>query len=132
MTGLPSDEALAGITPRAIEELFSIADRDASKFDFKFKLNMLELYKNDLQDLLLSKKDMKDPPKLKVKRTTDGKVEVENAVLVEIGSKASLHDSLAQGHSMRKTASTKMNSESSRSHLVSWNIKIFESMSTHY
>ncbi len=44
-----------GLTPRGVYELFHILDRDSSKCSFKVELFMLELYCDDLQDLLVEK-----------------------------------------------------------------------------
>ena len=79
---------------------------------------MLELYKNDIQDLLLSKKQLKDPPKLKIRRDERGTVAVDGVMVEAIKTREDLKNALNRGHKMRKTASTKMNSESSRSHLL--------------
>ena len=44
---------LAGLTPRGITELFNILDRDSGKYTFAVSCYMLELYQDDLADLLL-------------------------------------------------------------------------------
>lgn len=44
---------LAGLTPRGITELFNILDRDSGKYTFSVSCYMLELYQDDLADLLL-------------------------------------------------------------------------------
>lgn len=44
---------MPGLTPRGVTELFKILDRDSSKCSFKVELYMLELYCDDLQDLLV-------------------------------------------------------------------------------
>lgn len=43
----------AGLVPRAIEELFHIVDRDSGKYATTITVYMLELYQDDLADLLL-------------------------------------------------------------------------------
>ena len=43
----------AGLTPRGITELFNILDRDSGKYTFAVSCYMLELYQDDLADLLL-------------------------------------------------------------------------------
>lgn len=45
--------ATAGLTPRGITELFNILDRDSGKYTFAVSCYMLELYQDDLADLLL-------------------------------------------------------------------------------
>lgn len=49
-----------GLCPRGVSELFDIIDRDAGKFSFDVKVQMLELYQDTLIDLLLP-----PPPKPK-------------------------------------------------------------------
>lgn len=44
---------MAGLTPRGITELFNILDRDSGKYTFSVSCYMLELYQDDLADLLL-------------------------------------------------------------------------------
>jgi kinesin family protein C2/C3 len=79
---------------------------------------MFELYKASLQDLLINEKDKKEAPKLSIKRDDKGIVRVDGAVTKLIEGKDDLNAALNFGHSRRKTQATKMNSESSRSHLV--------------
>ena len=50
---LDSLSGFIGLTPRAITELFNILDRDSGKYTFSIRCYMLELYQDDLQDLLL-------------------------------------------------------------------------------
>jgi hypothetical protein len=45
-------EELPGLTPRGITELFDILERDAGKISGRVEVHMLELYIDDLQDLL--------------------------------------------------------------------------------
>ena len=42
-----------GLTPKAINELFAVLDRDSGKYSFAVSVYMLELYQDDLADLLL-------------------------------------------------------------------------------
>ena len=46
-------ESDPGITPRGINELFHILDRDSGKCSFAISTYMLELYQDELTDLLL-------------------------------------------------------------------------------
>lgn len=48
-----STAVLTGLTPRGITELFNILDRDSGKYTFAVSCYMLELYQDDLADLLL-------------------------------------------------------------------------------
>ena len=59
------DEAGPGITPRGINELFSILNRDAGKYSFSVSTYMLELYQDELTDLLLPVQTNRGPHKVR-------------------------------------------------------------------
>ena len=61
---------------------------------------------------------MKAPPKLDIKKDAKGWVTVTNSTVVPVGSKEDIMNVIDAGLSVRKTTSTKMNVESSRSHLI--------------
>ena len=54
----------AGLTPRGITELFNILDRDSGKYTFSVSCYMLELYQDDLADLLLPPQPKSGPHKV--------------------------------------------------------------------
>lgn len=110
-----------GITPRAITELFDILDRDSGKSSFKVEVFMLELYCDDLQDLLAEhpKGDRAfKSRKLEIKKDPKGVVTVPGATVVEVTSARELMATLEEGQKRRHVSSTQMNRESSRSHLI--------------
>lgn len=53
-----------GLTPRGIYELFNILDRDSGKYTFSVSCYMLELYQDDLADLLLPVPKVCQPPEM--------------------------------------------------------------------
>jgi hypothetical protein len=108
--GSPSTE---GITPRAVAELFRIKAREVDRFDMRIKFSMMELYNDKLLDLLES-----TGKKLAVKKDADGMTFVENAAVREVDSAEELKETIRLGGERRHVSSTKMNAESSRSHLV--------------
>ena len=80
---------------------------------------MLELYTDKLNDLLVAKEE--DVPDLKIRlaeHTTSGLVEVEGAKVKQVKDAAELLETLNQGASSRASSSTKMNADSSRSHMI--------------
>eukprot|EP00271_Cylindrocystis_brebissonii_P011446 TRINITY_DN290_c0_g1_i1.p1 TRINITY_DN290_c0_g1~~TRINITY_DN290_c0_g1_i1.p1 ORF type:complete len:1371 (-),score=418.39 TRINITY_DN290_c0_g1_i1:1882-5994(-) len=107
---------LPGLTPRAMQELFRCLDRDSGKVSFALKVYMLELYQDNLQDLLAPKGAPKK--KLDIKKDVKGMVVVENATIVEVDKLEELQAIVAKGMERRVTAGTNMNAESSRSHLI--------------
>eukprot|EP00850_Spirogloea_muscicola_P016207 SM000130S27094 [mRNA] locus=s130:100733:108576:+ [translate_table: standard] len=105
-----------GLTPRAMHELYHCLERDGSKYAYELKVYMLELYQDNLQDLLLPKNAKK--LKLEIRKDAKGMVVVENATLLPVKTLAELEAIVGKGMAMRVTAGTNMNAESSRSHLI--------------
>lgn len=110
------DDANPGLSPRAIAEVMRCVHRDSSKCSVKMECYMLELYRDDLVDLLLPQGS--DAPKLDIKKDKQGWVTVPNATMVSVATEAEITEVIQAGLKVRKTAGTKMNVESSRSHLI--------------
>jgi len=116
------DFTQAGVIPRALRALFHYlkGQKDASvkkrSFDFNVKVQFLEIYGEDIRDLL---QPTDGGPKLSIR---DGKKGVEPEVIniknvvVENAEEALL--CLTRGSLRRVTRATQMNSESSRSHAI--------------
>jgi hypothetical protein len=107
----------AGIQPRSIHELFRIAKRDEQKYEMSCECNLMELYRDGLVDLFATE-PLAEGVKLKVKKTASGIVYVENSVTVKAATAKHMLQLLSEGVAKRHVASTKMNHESSRSHLI--------------
>jgi len=117
MYGAPGQE---GTAPRTIDEIYRIIDRDKERFNFTVMASMVELYRNDLVDLL-TKSDPNatlNPKKLNIRTEKSGMVMIEHLVEEECRDAEELMKCLRRGNEMRTVAATAMNSESSRSHLI--------------
>ena len=68
--------------------------------------------------MLLPPDKLKAPPRLDIKKDAKGWVTVQNATLVSVASEEDIMHVIDAGLSVRKVTSTKMNVESSRSHLI--------------
>ena len=115
------NEELPGLTPRGVSELFNTLERDSGKATYKVEVFMLELYIDDLQDLLSEHKKgdrMMKMPKLEIKKDPKGVVTVPGATVVEVTSARELMATIEEGQKRRHVSSTQMNRESSRSHLI--------------
>eukprot|EP00204_Picochlorum_oklahomense_P000034 CAMPEP_0118798274 /NCGR_PEP_ID=MMETSP1161-20130426/689_1 /TAXON_ID=249345 /ORGANISM="Picochlorum oklahomensis, Strain CCMP2329" /LENGTH=1157 /DNA_ID=CAMNT_0006725649 /DNA_START=176 /DNA_END=3649 /DNA_ORIENTATION=+ len=112
-----SDE-LPGLTPRGVTELFDILERQSGKTSSKVQVSMLELYIDDLQDLLSDKKADGKKTRLEIKKDPKGVVTVPGSTIVEVHSVRELMDTIEAGQKRRHVSSTQMNRESSRSHLI--------------
>merc|ERR1719245_2580371 len=111
---------MEGTAPRTIQELFDVIERGKSRFDYRVEAQMLELYRNDLVDLLCKgQPGAKNKKQINIK--TDAKTNIvvyENLHSEECHSPEELAAVLDRGNEQRSVAATMMNSESSRSHLV--------------
>eukprot|EP00929_Paragymnodinium_shiwhaense_P082183 TRINITY_DN4322_c0_g3_i2.p1 TRINITY_DN4322_c0_g3~~TRINITY_DN4322_c0_g3_i2.p1 ORF type:complete len:2117 (-),score=567.74 TRINITY_DN4322_c0_g3_i2:339-6689(-) len=110
-----------GISPRTCEEVFRTAGRDSDRLSFDISASMVELYLSDLRDLIVSKKG-KDAPKLEFKsyRQADGSIgtRLEGTTETKVTNAQQLAQVVAAGLKNRKVRETKMNADSSRSHLL--------------
>lgn len=117
MTG---SDALPGLTPRSVTALYQrIADM-AVTHDYTVSVYFLELYNDNLVDLLfkLAHPRAKTSPKLDVKIDANKQVFVKGAMVQPVGSAEEVLDVFTQANKMRKVGATAMNVESSRSHSV--------------
>ncbi|KAJ8262913.1 hypothetical protein COCON_G00153700 [Conger conger] len=106
-----------GIMPRAFRKIFDLIQENASKFDFKVSAYMLELYNDRLLDLFVSPAEAFGR-KIEIKKDKKGLVFAQGAETMAAGSAEQLLALLEQGCANRHIAATKMNMESSRSHLI--------------
>lgn len=112
---IQGDAKNPGLTPRIFEELFTILD-SMDNFEIELSCYMVELYLENLKDLLRPKKQDEVP--LDIKKNAHGMVVVDGAHEVPIESLQQANKIFEYGLDNRKTAATNMNATSSRSHLV--------------
>lgn len=108
-------EELQGIIPRAVNSLF--AEIDARRETaFKVSLQFVEIYNDFFIDLLDDKRSHDKSIKIREKSKND--VYLQGVQRVVAKSAREALDCLRKGSSNRKTGSTLMNSQSSRSHAI--------------
>jgi hypothetical protein len=137
----------AGVTPRAVSELFRLLNERSAQIEAVVEVQMFQLYRDNIEDLLKEKKKKKkndddekvDPP-LKItlaEHSPTGLVyvrsfsslfvtstlneiysQIEGAETLPATSPGDVMKIFARGSGRRATASTQMNAESSRSHLI--------------
>ncbi|KAL7450639.1 hypothetical protein ACHAWC_002528 [Mediolabrus comicus] len=125
--------AMRGIIPRAVEQILQQAAlMQSQRWTFTMKASFLEIYNEDLRDLLvmmnsdgtLKQRDTSTASKLSIKRNQEGKSYVDgiNEVDINVEDKvaglAQLEAVMAAAARARSVATTKMNAQSSRSHSV--------------
>lgn len=121
----------AGIAPRAVSELFRLLQERKDQMEFTVDVTMFQVYRDGLQDLLSkptkNKKNKKgdddDDKQIALKITlaqhsATGLVQVEGAEIRSASTANEVMQIFAEGSARRKVASTQMNAESSRSHLI--------------
>eukprot|EP00931_Biecheleriopsis_adriatica_P080223 TRINITY_DN5357_c0_g1_i1.p1 TRINITY_DN5357_c0_g1~~TRINITY_DN5357_c0_g1_i1.p1 ORF type:complete len:1397 (+),score=386.71 TRINITY_DN5357_c0_g1_i1:437-4192(+) len=111
-------ESMPGLVPRAANELFEVLGRYNHECESRVLCSMFELYLDDLIDLLVTKTKGKTPPALDIKKDSRGTVKVENSVEIQVQSPDELQRTITTGMDRRHVAATKMNADSSRSHLI--------------
>eukprot|EP00590_Aulacoseira_subarctica_P009351 CAMPEP_0172421734 /NCGR_PEP_ID=MMETSP1064-20121228/7953_1 /TAXON_ID=202472 /ORGANISM="Aulacoseira subarctica , Strain CCAP 1002/5" /LENGTH=913 /DNA_ID=CAMNT_0013162273 /DNA_START=15 /DNA_END=2756 /DNA_ORIENTATION=+ len=128
---------MRGIIPRAVEQiLMQVKELQGQKWAFNLSASFLEIYNEDLRDLLASitvtdgmaKRPMSannnNSSKLAIKHDINGKSYVEGLTKMKIETNASdeglhqLESLMAVAARARTVASTNMNAQSSRSHSV--------------
>lgn len=111
-TDTPED---AGISKRAVNDIFSQIQERTGDETIEIQVSMLEVYKEQIFDLLASKKDTKLE---RVKFDHDLGVIVADLTHETVSTVKQVEDAVARGQRMRRVAATKMNDKSSRSHLI--------------
>ncbi|XP_059045924.1 kinesin-like protein Klp61F [Achroia grisella] len=108
-------DPLAGIIPRALSQLFD--ELRISNTEYTVRVSYLELYNEELFDLLSSSEDNS---KLRIYEdvTRKGSNIVNGLEEITVYNKNEVYKIMAQGQERKKVASTLMNAQSSRSHTV--------------
>lgn len=117
--GVPDDETLRGLIPNCFAHIFGVlqTDEDPTK-KFLVRCSYLEIYNEDVFDLLVEQKKNVAPEKLDVKEDKNKGVFVAGLTQVIVQSIPEMEKQMLFGTNNRKTASTAMNAESSRSHSI--------------
>ena len=123
MEGRRGDRELRGVVPRAAEQVFSSAAQLALLgWAFSFRASFLEIYNDELRDLLPAGADADPKAKLapaKLKVVDNGtEVQVPNLRSIPVADAAALEKLMDAASRVRSTAATKMNEHSSRSHYI--------------
>ncbi|XP_040272964.1 kinesin-like protein KIF27 [Bufo bufo] len=103
-----------GIIPRAIQELFQTISENHN-IDFTVKVSYIEVYKEDLRDLLELETNVKD---IHIREDEKGNTVIVGAKECQVESADEVMSLLEAGSAVRHTSTTQMNERSSRSHAV--------------
>lgn len=108
------EDNMAGIIPRALNHLFD--ELRLLELEFSMRVSYLELYNEELCDLLSTD----DVTKIRIydDAAKKGSVIIQGLEEITVHNKSDVYKLLATGQERRKTATTLMNAQSSRSHTV--------------
>nr|XP_025033648.1 kinesin-like protein KIF27 isoform X2 [Pelodiscus sinensis] len=103
-----------GIIPRAIQGIFQSISENHNT-DFSVKVSYIEVYKEELRDLLELETSMKD---LHIREDEKGNTVIVGAKDCQVESVDDVMSLLESGNAARHTGTTQMNEHSSRSHAI--------------
>ncbi|RUS22443.1 hypothetical protein BC937DRAFT_89158 [Endogone sp. FLAS-F59071] len=110
-----------GIVPRAIHALFASLhkqQRESSRFSYQVYVSFLELYNEDLVDLLNPQKKANGEQTVSIREDKQGNIYWAGVREELVNSPEELLGFLQKGSLCRTTGSTDMNATSSRSHAI--------------
>src|SRR5690349_20794139 len=106
MEGVPDDENLRGVTPNSFHHIFSQVAQAGSNTEFLVRMTFLEIYKEEVFDLL----NKEDRVKMDVKEDTKiGAFVVPDLSEYVAKSPADMMKILKRGQKARKVGATNMN-----------------------
>ncbi|KFV40188.1 Kinesin-like KIF27, partial [Gavia stellata] len=103
-----------GIIPRAIQELFQHISENRN-IDFHVKVSYIEVYKEELRDLLELETSVKE---LHIREDEKGNTVIVGAKEFQVECADEVVSLLESGNAARHTGTTQMNEHSSRSHAI--------------
>ena len=107
---------LRGIIPRACETLFQIIDKKEDVVDASMKCSFIEIYREHIRNLLC--KDSDYNPDLRIRQHETKGIYIQSLIEKFVYTPSDILDAIKEGALQRSTASTALNSVSSRSHAV--------------
>ncbi|TDH01623.1 hypothetical protein EPR50_G00182270 [Perca flavescens] len=110
------EDPLAGIIPRTLHQIFEKLSENGT--EFSVKVSLLEIYNEELFDLLSPSDDVNERLQLFDDPRNKRGVVVKGLEEVTVHNKDEVYQILERGSAKRRTASTLMNAYSSRSHSV--------------
>ncbi|MES1907988.1 MAG: hypothetical protein MHM6MM_001005 [Cercozoa sp. M6MM] len=119
-TGSGKTYTMNGLKLRFIRELFELSAQQKNDFDTRISASLVEIYLDKLGDLFWRVSNSADatPQRLVPRLNSKGIVEIAGADVREFTSADEMLEFVSRAEEARVVGSTKMNAESSRSHLI--------------
>ncbi|GFH23801.1 protein KHP1 [Haematococcus lacustris] len=114
MEGRDEPPELRGIIPNTFDYIFQVIARESGNKEFLVRASYLEIYNEDIRDLL-----SKNPnTKLELKESGDKGVYVKDLMQFVVKSQTEINSVQTVGKKNRSVGATAMNQDSSRSHSI--------------
>jgi len=110
-------EEITGVIPRVIHDLFQGISERSDEFQFSTKISYLEIYKEDLLDLLVAPQK-RDKDQITIREDINGGIKLLGLTEIDVNSSDEIMRLLIDGSLGRTTGATAMNTTSSRSHAI--------------
>ncbi|XP_052202442.1 kinesin-like protein KIN-14R isoform X2 [Diospyros lotus] len=104
-----------GVNYRTLEQLFKLAEERKETFTYKLSVSVLEIYNEQIRDLLSTSPTMK---KLEIRQASEGFHRVPGIVEAKVRNIKEVWDVFQAGKNARAVGSNNVNEHSSRSHCV--------------
>ncbi|XP_008819956.1 chromosome-associated kinesin KIF4A-like [Nannospalax galili] len=114
-TAEQGNEPTIGVIPRAIQLLFKEID-EKSEFEFTLKVSYLEVYNEEILDLLCSSRERVS--QISIREDPKAGIRIVGLTERTVSLASDTISCLEQGNNSRTVAATAMNSQSSRSHAI--------------
>mmetsp|Transcript_2572 Transcript_2572/g.10769 ORF Transcript_2572/g.10769 Transcript_2572/m.10769 type:complete len:1170 (-) Transcript_2572:68-3577(-) len=109
-----------GVNLRALQTIFGLRRERESDVEYRFKISMLEIYNEQVRDLLETAEDRErpdEPRKLDIRQSAKGNV-VPGLTEIEVNDVSAIQGAMARGARNRAVGGHNMNERSSRSHSI--------------
>lgn len=107
-------DELKGIVPRVVDEIFTFISESPENLEFIVKIQMLEIYMEEIRDLL----NPHSKKKIRIRESPAKGIYVENLAEVSVVDNLDVQTYYNQGIQNRSIGRTNMNAVSSRSHMI--------------
>ncbi|KAE9589473.1 hypothetical protein Lal_00000287 [Lupinus albus] len=109
-------EKSQGVNYRALSDLFLTADQRKDTFRYDVSVQMIEIYNEQVRDLLVTDGTNKRYPFTKIRNNSNKGLSVPDASLIPVSSTNHVIDLMNLGQRNRAVGATTLNDRSSRSH----------------
>jgi kinesin family protein C2/C3 len=116
---MSGDATCPGINPQALQDLFMLAQEHRGEVEYSIKVQLLEIYNEQIRDLLVSSNSTSNSSSsLQIIATAPSGANVPEASQITVCCAEDVQQVMAAGARNRSVAETNMNEHSSRSHQV--------------